>query len=142
MWLIWENVCLRRERSAKITRALRHSLFSLTFPFFPSKYFTIVTQIDEINPIFSLPSDGVGLKVAENAHLLLSVFSFSVEIGHKIVYDIALVKLSSPVTLSDYVNTICIEPNYTFPAGTTCVTAGWGNTHVGELDYLSLKQSK
>ncbi|XP_052286632.1 prostasin-like [Dreissena polymorpha] len=41
-----------------------------------------------------------------------------------ILYDIALVKLSRPALMSEYVNTICIEPNYTAPDHSHCVTAG------------------
>lgn len=44
----------------------------------------------------------------------------------EILWDIALLKLTRPATLSDYVNTICLAPNYVLPAGTSCVTVGWG----------------
>ena len=37
-YLIWGNICLKRERSVKKARAVRHGLFSLTFPFW-GKYF-------------------------------------------------------------------------------------------------------
>ncbi|KAH3689117.1 tryptase-like [Dreissena polymorpha] len=43
------------------------------------------------------------------------------------LYDIALVKLSRPAHMSEYVNTIRIEPNYTAPDHSHCVTAGWGD---------------
>ncbi|XP_052247512.1 tryptase-like [Dreissena polymorpha] len=33
--------------------------------------------------------------------------------------------------MSEYVNTICIEPNYTPPYHTHCVTAGWGALQEG-----------
>ncbi|KAH3884532.1 plasminogen-like [Dreissena polymorpha] len=45
----------------------------------------------------------------------------------KIVNDIALIKLSRPARMSEYVNTICIEPNYTAPDHSHCVAAGWGD---------------
>ena len=51
---------------------------------------------------------------------------------HEILWDIAMLKLSTPATLSDYVNTICLAPNYVVPVGTPCVTAGWGYMHVGK----------
>ncbi|KAH3689116.1 tryptase-like isoform X1 [Dreissena polymorpha] len=44
-----------------------------------------------------------------------------------ILYDIALVKLSRPAHMSEYVNTIRIEPNFTAPDHSHCVTAGWGD---------------
>ncbi|KAH3729979.1 uncharacterized protein LOC127852679 [Dreissena polymorpha] len=47
--------------------------------------------------------------------------------------DIALVKLSSPAHMSEYVNTICIEPNYTAPVHNYCVTAGWGHLVEGSF---------
>ncbi|XP_045214354.2 uncharacterized protein LOC123564677 isoform X1 [Mercenaria mercenaria] len=51
---------------------------------------------------------------------------FILAYDHPILNDIVLLKLSNPVTLSDYVNTICLEPNFTVPDGTTCLTTGWG----------------
>ena len=33
LWLIRGNICRKRERFAKITSAIRHELFSRTFPF-------------------------------------------------------------------------------------------------------------
>ena len=41
LWLIWGNICLTREISAKITFAFRHSLFWRTFLLF-GKYFPIL----------------------------------------------------------------------------------------------------
>ncbi|KAH3863760.1 hypothetical protein DPMN_026760 [Dreissena polymorpha] len=52
---------------------------------------------------------------------------FVLATDEKILYDIALVKLSRPAHMSEYVNTICIEPNYTAPDHSHCVTAGWGD---------------
>ncbi|XP_052212374.1 tryptase-like [Dreissena polymorpha] len=45
----------------------------------------------------------------------------------KVFYDIALLKLSRRAHMSEYVNTICIDPNYTAPDHSHCVTAGWGD---------------
>ncbi|KAH3863770.1 hypothetical protein DPMN_026770 [Dreissena polymorpha] len=52
------------------------------------------------------------------------------------LYDIALVKLSRPAHMSEYVNTIRIEPNYTAPDHSHCVTAGWGDLVEGRLMFL------
>jgi len=51
-------------------------------------------------------------------------------------YDIALVKLASPVQLNERVNVICL-PTATevFPTGTSCLTAGWG--HMEESGVVS-----
>ncbi|KAH3863767.1 hypothetical protein DPMN_026767 [Dreissena polymorpha] len=49
------------------------------------------------------------------------------------LYDIVLVKWSRPAHMSEYVNTICIEPNYTAPDHSHCVTAGWGDLVEGRL---------
>ena len=57
---------------------------------------------------------------------------FILDEEHEILWDIALVKLSAPAVLSDYVNTICLAPNYVVPPGTACLTAGWGYMKVGE----------
>ena len=57
---------------------------------------------------------------------------FILDEEHEILWDIALVKLSAPAVLSDYVNTICLEPNYVVPPGTPCMTAGWGYMKFGE----------
>ncbi|XP_060582694.1 plasminogen-like [Ruditapes philippinarum] len=51
---------------------------------------------------------------------------FILSFDHAILNDIVLLKLNIPVVLSDYVNTICLEPNYTVPDGTPCLTTGWG----------------
>ncbi|XP_052791304.1 plasminogen-like isoform X1 [Mya arenaria] len=51
---------------------------------------------------------------------------FVLAMESEILFDIALVRLSRPAQLSDYVNTVCLEPNYTFPDLSDCVTAGWG----------------
>ena len=43
--------------------------------------------------------------------------------------DIALVRLSKPVPHSTHVTNVCLpRPGITFPAGTKCVTTGWGHT--------------
>uniref|UniRef100_A0A8C5Q757 Peptidase S1 domain-containing protein n=1 Tax=Leptobrachium leishanense TaxID=445787 RepID=A0A8C5Q757_9ANUR len=42
--------------------------------------------------------------------------------------DIALVKLSSPVTFTDYVQPICLpSASVTFPSGMECWVTGWGD---------------
>lgn len=56
--------------------------------------------------------------------------NFIVADEREILWDIALLKLATPATLSDYVNTICLAPDYAVPTGTECVTAGWGYMHV------------
>ena len=50
--------------------------------------------------------------------------------------DIALVKLAEPVKLGTQVNVACLpdEKDY-FPAGTVCITAGWGHTTEGKEMY-------
>ena len=45
-----------------------------------------------------------------------------------ILYDIALVKLSRPAHMSEYVNTA--------PDHSHCVTAGWGDLVEGRLMFL------
>ncbi|XP_069591780.1 transmembrane protease serine 9-like [Ranitomeya imitator] len=46
--------------------------------------------------------------------------------GHE--YDIALVKLSSPVTYTNYIQPICLpSASVTFPCGMECWVTGWGN---------------
>ena len=49
-------------------------------------------------------------------------------------WDIALVKLTHPVVITDYVRTVCIPganmaPD--FDAGTMCTVTGWGATYEG-----------
>jgi len=51
-------------------------------------------------------------------------------------YDIALVKLVSPVQFNEYVNVICLPSALeVFPTGTLCLTAGWG--HMEEAGEVS-----
>ncbi|XP_068439878.1 serine protease 33 [Clinocottus analis] len=46
--------------------------------------------------------------------------------------DLALVKLSSPVTWTDYVRPICLPVSGTlFPGGMPCFVTGWGNVRDG-----------
>lgn len=40
-------------------------------------------------------------------------------------FDILLLKLATPLTLSQDVNVVCL-PSAVFPPGTKCVAAGWG----------------
>ena len=42
LWLIWGNIYRKREKSAKIPSAVRHSFLSRTFPVF-GKYFPMLT---------------------------------------------------------------------------------------------------
>ena len=43
--------------------------------------------------------------------------------------DIALMKLATPVKLSDAVNLICLpSTDDKFPPGSECLTAGWGHS--------------
>ena len=47
--------------------------------------------------------------------------------------DIALIKLSRPVTLTDDVNLICLPNKDEFVApSTTCLSSGWGKTEDGK----------
>ncbi|XP_031417407.1 chymotrypsin-like protease CTRL-1 [Clupea harengus] len=47
--------------------------------------------------------------------------------------DIALLKLSEPVTFTDYIRPACLSSNMsTFHNATTCWATGWGNVGVGE----------
>ena len=47
-------------------------------------------------------------------------------------YDLALIKLESPVQLNDRVKTACLPgPNTQFPAGTNCIISGWGKLREG-----------
>ncbi|XP_071804691.1 trypsin-like [Asterias amurensis] len=48
--------------------------------------------------------------------------------------DITLLKLSSPVSFSDYVNTACL-PTSDFPAGSNCVVTGWGNQETAHREF-------
>ncbi|XP_052689815.1 uncharacterized protein LOC128167886 isoform X2 [Crassostrea angulata] len=51
---------------------------------------------------------------------------FFIKADYPILQDIALLKLERPAVLSDYVNVICLDVDNSFPPGTPCVAAGWG----------------
>ncbi|XP_052212373.1 tryptase-2-like [Dreissena polymorpha] len=55
-----------------------------------------------------------------------------------VFYDIALPTLRRPAYLSEYVNTICMDPNYTAPDHSHCVTAGWGDLVHGANEGVEL----
>jgi len=47
-------------------------------------------------------------------------------------HDITLVKLARPIAFNEYIGTVCLpDPEDTFPAGTPCVVAGWGDVQEG-----------
>ena len=45
-------------------------------------------------------------------------------------YDLALIKLRSPLTYNKRVRPVCL-PKFDFPSGTNCYVTGWGNTEEG-----------
>ena len=45
-------------------------------------------------------------------------------------YDLALIKLQSPLTYNKRVRPVCL-PESDFPSGTKCYVTGWGNTEEG-----------
>ena len=45
-------------------------------------------------------------------------------------YDLALIKLQSPLTYNKRVRPVCL-PKFDFPSGTNCYVTGWGNTEEG-----------
>lgn len=53
--------------------------------------------------------------------------------------DITLLKLASPVTLSDYVNYACLPAGTVPSEGTECVVTGWGNQET-VVDDSTLQQ--
>ncbi|XP_071128444.1 uncharacterized protein [Mytilus edulis] len=65
--------------------------------------------------------------------------TFSIGVDKPILQDIALLKLKSPAIMTDYVNIVCLDAYDSFPPGTPCVAAGWGqNTVVGKGVKLPL----
>ncbi|XP_072028166.1 uncharacterized protein [Amphiura filiformis] len=58
-------------------------------------------------------------------------------------WDIALLKLSSPFTITDYVRTICVPPSDMddlYETGRNHTITGWGHTTEGESEYPPLRQ--
>ncbi|XP_019412071.1 PREDICTED: transmembrane protease serine 5-like, partial [Crocodylus porosus] len=52
-------------------------------------------------------------------------------------YDIALVKLRTPLRFSDAVHAVCLPPYHQdLPAGTACWISGWGYTQPGHGEQL------
>jgi len=51
-------------------------------------------------------------------------------------WDIAVIRLPSPLTFDDYVQPVCL-PSTHVPAGTDCVATGWGETKSTQLSMLS-----
>ena len=45
-------------------------------------------------------------------------------------YDLALIKLQSPLTYNKHVRPVCL-PKFDFPSGTNCYVTGWGHTEEG-----------
>lgn len=64
--------------------------------------------------------------------------------GELIDQDIALVKLVRDIEFSEYISPVCLpEPEDTFPGGTACAVAGWGNLQEGgnspnEVNHIRL----
>ncbi|PIO13342.1 hypothetical protein AB205_0023820, partial [Aquarana catesbeiana] len=49
--------------------------------------------------------------------------------------DIALIKLSDPITYTEYILPVCVPPSsMNFPEGMNCIVTGWGNIASGGKD--------
>ncbi|XP_061568158.1 polyserase-2-like [Cololabis saira] len=55
--------------------------------------------------------------------------------------NIALLKLSTQPTLSDYIQPICLDDGKTFPVGSVCWTAGWSSGQGGEEQVMQELQT-
>ena len=54
-------------------------------------------------------------------------------------WNIALLKLAEPVTITDYVRTVCVptaDMDSEFSAGTLTTITGWGQTRQGKTFFL------
>ncbi|PIO28254.1 hypothetical protein AB205_0156490 [Aquarana catesbeiana] len=56
--------------------------------------------------------------------------------------DIALIRLSNPITYTEYIMPVCVPPSsMNFPAGMNCTVTGWGNIGTGvSLPYPGILQ--
>ncbi|XP_068193663.1 zgc:100868 isoform X2 [Antennarius striatus] len=54
--------------------------------------------------------------------------------------NIAVLRLATQPTLSDYIQPICLDNGKTFPVGTTCWVAGWSSSRGGEEQLLQERQ--
>ena len=54
-------------------------------------------------------------------------------------WNVALLKLATPVQITDYVKTVCVptqDMESMFPAGTMSTITGWGQTDEGNIARL------
>ncbi|XP_033757771.1 transmembrane protease serine 9-like [Pecten maximus] len=80
--------------------------------------------------------DKTGTGSTEQSSSLRSITSHRRYSSANINNDIAIMELSSPVTLNDYVTPVCITET-DVAAGTNCVSTGWGDTQgTGSSDVL------
>ena len=56
-------------------------------------------------------------------------------------YDIAIIRLPSPLTFNDYVQPVCI-PSTQVEDGTECVVTGWGKTRCTYMDQTFSARSR
>ena len=69
-----------------------------------------------------------------NFILLNLVLLFLIPAAPSVNNDIALLKLSRPVRVTDHVSVICLpDDDVIFPEGTQCQLAGWGVTDTGRV---------
>jgi secreted trypsin-like serine protease len=61
--------------------------------------------------------------------------------SRSMVYDVGLIKLSSPVQLNDCVGTVCL-PTVDVPTGTDCWITGWGTLSSGGSSPTTLQEAK
>jgi len=54
-------------------------------------------------------------------------FNYSFPLHGNHIYDIALLKLRTPIEFSDEVKPICVD-GHEVPSGTSCYVTGWGST--------------
>ena len=50
-------------------------------------------------------------------------------------FDVALLKLSSPLPITDHIRTICVPDTEVFGLGTQCYVTGWGSQEIGGNIY-------
>lgn len=57
-------------------------------------------------------------------------------VASSLAYDVALIKLAEPVTLTDDINVVCLPGSREYAAlNSACVTTGWGRTDFGKPNW-------
>lgn len=93
-----------------------------------------VTSLSEKSAVILAGIHDLNEITSENVYFAESIQiheNYTGDGGNYIANDLAIIKLSTPITLSDKIQTICLPENYVDIVGEDMIASGWGNIYDG-----------